>query len=64
MKLSQTQKDKAERAAFRGLDAAQSLVDMGLGDYELEKAFSAFRHVLSKIETAQIVDRRKKGGAA
>lgn len=58
--ITPTQKDKAERAVYRGIDAVQSLADMGLGSSKTERAFSALREIEHEISLTRIRERRSK----
>jgi len=45
-------KDRAERKAYRALDALQDLVDRGICGQKAEKAMGAVRDVINEIQSA------------
>lgn len=46
---SQAAKDRAERKAYRAMDAMQDLVDRQIVGYEADKAMQYIRNVINKI---------------
>lgn len=51
---TEKQKERAERTAYRAMDALQRLADNGLGCRETDLAMKAVRVVIEKIQSAPI----------
>jgi hypothetical protein len=51
-------KDRADRKAYRALDALQDLVDRGICGQKAERAMGAVREVINEIRDAEIENER------
>lgn len=58
--LSNTEKERAERAVYRALDAVQLLCDLGLGSSWTEDAFRNLRGLENIIYNAPIRKRKTR----
>lgn len=58
--ISNTEKDRAERAIYRALDAVQYLCDIGLGSSWTEEAFRNLRGLEHIVEEAPIRTRKPR----
>lgn len=56
---SQAAKDRAERKAFRAMDALQDLIDREICGYKAEKAQQYVREIINEISSTEVRD----GGA-
>ena len=58
--LTQTEKDRAERAIYRAIDAVQLLCDMGLGSSWTEDSFRNLRGLEHIVYEAPIRKRKTR----
>lgn len=57
--LTNTERDRLERTAYRALDAVDSLVGHGLGGNDTERALESIRSIINKIQNAPEKQRRR-----
>jgi NAD(P)H-hydrate repair Nnr-like enzyme with NAD(P)H-hydrate epimerase domain len=57
--LTETERKRFERKAYKALDAIDCLVGEGLGGEKTERALSAIREIINDIDNAPAKERKR-----